>query len=107
MSFDVSVTLPFDNIHAPEEFISLDALREISQTAERAGFSAGAVTDHEAAVDGGPRRGGEDERALVHGGESGVGVGSRAAECHRAAAGFGERVVAADHAREFHPRRVR
>ena len=46
MSFDVSVTLPFDNIHAPEEFISLDALREISQTAERAGFSAGAVTDH-------------------------------------------------------------
>ena len=30
MPFDVSVTLPFDAIHAPEEFISLDAVRDIS-----------------------------------------------------------------------------
>lgn len=46
MAFDVSVTLPFDNIHAPDEFISLEAVRAISQAAEKAGFSAGAVTDH-------------------------------------------------------------
>ncbi len=46
MPFDVSVTLPFDNLHAPQEFVSLDAVRVIAQAAEQAGFSAGAVTDH-------------------------------------------------------------
>jgi probable F420-dependent oxidoreductase len=44
--FEVSVTLPFDHIGLPDEFISGDAVREIAQAAEKAGFSAGAVTDH-------------------------------------------------------------
>lgn len=46
MSLEVSVTLPFDQIQQAGEFDTLDAIREIAQAAERAGFSAGAVTDH-------------------------------------------------------------
>ncbi len=46
MRFPVSVSLPFDHIHLPEEFISMEAVTEICQTAEVAGFSAGCVTDH-------------------------------------------------------------
>ena len=46
MPFDVSVTLPFDNLHAADEFFSLDAVRDIAKAAEQANFSAGAVTDH-------------------------------------------------------------
>jgi probable F420-dependent oxidoreductase len=44
--FAVSVTLPFDQIDHPDEFISGDAVREIAQAADQAGFYAGAVTDH-------------------------------------------------------------
>jgi probable F420-dependent oxidoreductase len=46
MAFPVSVSLPFDHIDHPEEFISMDAVREICQTAEKVGFSSGCVTDH-------------------------------------------------------------
>ncbi len=44
----INVTLPFDHTFAPEEFINMDAVRDICQTAERAGFSGGNVTDHPA-----------------------------------------------------------
>ncbi len=46
MSFPVSVSLPFDHIQFPDEFISMAAVTEICQTAESAGFAAGCVTDH-------------------------------------------------------------
>ncbi|PLK26202.1 TIGR03619 family F420-dependent LLM class oxidoreductase [Novosphingobium sp. TH158] len=46
MSFPVSISLPFDHIDHPEEFISMEAVAEICRTAEAAGFSAGCVTDH-------------------------------------------------------------
>jgi probable F420-dependent oxidoreductase len=46
MSFPVNITFPFDNIHQPAEFISMDAVREISKAAEQAGFATGCVTDH-------------------------------------------------------------
>ncbi len=46
MTFPMSVNLPFDLIHQPDEFISMEAVTEISQTAEAAGFTSGAVTDH-------------------------------------------------------------
>jgi len=46
MPFTLSVTLPFDHIDRPDEFVTMDAVRDCSQAAERAGFYAGAVTDH-------------------------------------------------------------
>ena len=46
MAYPVSISLPFDHIHLPDEFISMAAVTEISQVAEAAGFSAGCVTDH-------------------------------------------------------------
>lgn len=46
MRYPVSITLPFDHIHLPDEFISMEAVIEVSQAAEAAGFSAGCVTDH-------------------------------------------------------------
>lgn len=46
MTFPLSTSLPFDHIHRPEEFLSLEAVREIAQAAERAGYAAGSVTDH-------------------------------------------------------------
>ena len=46
MTYPVSISLPFDHIHLPAEFISMEAVREISQVAEAAGFCAGCVTDH-------------------------------------------------------------
>ena len=46
MTYSVSISLPFDHIHLPQEFISMEAVTEISQVAEAAGFSAGCVTDH-------------------------------------------------------------
>ena len=46
MAYPVSISLPFDHIHLPDEFISMAAVTETSQTAEAAGFSAGCVTDH-------------------------------------------------------------
>ena len=42
----INVTLPFDNLELAEEFITPEAVVEISQTAERLGFYAGNVTDH-------------------------------------------------------------
>jgi probable F420-dependent oxidoreductase len=46
MTYPVSINLPFDNIAQPEEFISMAAVTEIGQTAEKAGFVAGCITDH-------------------------------------------------------------
>ncbi len=46
MTFPLSVSFPFDQIHAPQEFVTLDAVREIATAAEGAGFSSGCVTDH-------------------------------------------------------------
>ncbi|MFM6930704.1 MAG: TIGR03619 family F420-dependent LLM class oxidoreductase [Novosphingobium sp.] len=46
MTFPVSISLPFDHIQYPDEFISMEAVTQICQTAESAGFSAGCVTDH-------------------------------------------------------------
>lgn len=42
----INVTLPFDNTEHPEEFLTADAVREISQHVEKLGFYAGNVTDH-------------------------------------------------------------
>ncbi len=42
----INVTLPFDHTFAPQEFITMDAVTDICQTAERVGFSGGNVTDH-------------------------------------------------------------
>lgn len=46
MTHPVSISLPFDHIHLPDDFISMEAVTEICQAAEAAGFSAGCVTDH-------------------------------------------------------------
>lgn len=46
MSFSVSVLLPFDHIHLPQEFLSLDAVRQVARAVEEAGFTSGCVTDH-------------------------------------------------------------
>lgn len=42
----INAILPFDRIDAPQEFLHMDAVAEIGQTLERAGFSGGNVTDH-------------------------------------------------------------
>ncbi|MFT3930142.1 MAG: LLM class F420-dependent oxidoreductase [Spongiibacteraceae bacterium] len=42
----LNVTLPFDHTFAPQEFITMEAVAEIAQTVERAGFNGGNVTDH-------------------------------------------------------------
>jgi probable F420-dependent oxidoreductase len=42
----INVTLPFDQIENPEEFLRPEAVVEVAQTAERAGFYGGNVTDH-------------------------------------------------------------
>lgn len=41
-----NVPLPFDQHGEGDEFLTMDAVREIGGAAERAGFSAGLVTDH-------------------------------------------------------------
>lgn len=46
MAFTLSVSFPFDHVHLPDEFCTMEAVRECAQTAEKAGFHAGAVTDH-------------------------------------------------------------
>lgn len=46
MSFTLSVNLPFDRIELPEEFVSMEAVRECTAAAEAAGFTSGTVTDH-------------------------------------------------------------
>jgi probable F420-dependent oxidoreductase len=42
----INVTLPFDQIEPPEEFMQPDAVREIGAVLERAGFAGCNVTDH-------------------------------------------------------------
>jgi probable F420-dependent oxidoreductase len=42
----INVTLPFDQLEHPEEFIQPDAVREIGAALERAGFAGCNVTDH-------------------------------------------------------------
>lgn len=42
----INVTLPFDQIEIPAEFLLPEAVVEVAQTAERAGFYGGNVTDH-------------------------------------------------------------
>jgi probable F420-dependent oxidoreductase len=42
----INVTLPFDNIETPREFLSPEAVSEVAALAERVGFDGGNVTDH-------------------------------------------------------------
>lgn len=42
----INVTMPFDRIEKSDDFLSMDAVREISQLAEQLGFSGACVTDH-------------------------------------------------------------
>ena len=42
----INVTLPFDNIDNPNEFLALEAVTQIGAVLERAGFDGGNVTDH-------------------------------------------------------------
>lgn len=42
----INAPLPFDNIDAPGEFMTADAVADIGKTLETAGFHAGLVTDH-------------------------------------------------------------
>jgi probable F420-dependent oxidoreductase len=42
----INVTLPFDQIENPAEFLRPEAVVEVAQTAERVGFYGGNVTDH-------------------------------------------------------------
>jgi probable F420-dependent oxidoreductase len=42
----INATLPFDHTFAPQEFVTMEAVTEISQLVERVGFSGGNVTDH-------------------------------------------------------------
>lgn len=46
MSYPISVSLPFDHIDRPDEFLTLEAVREVAASAEQAGFWSGCVTDH-------------------------------------------------------------
>jgi probable F420-dependent oxidoreductase len=42
----INVPLPFDHTEDPTQFLSMDAVREVGQAIERAGFYAACVTDH-------------------------------------------------------------
>jgi probable F420-dependent oxidoreductase len=42
----INVTLPFDNIESPQEFLTLEAVTQIGAVLERSGFDGGNVTDH-------------------------------------------------------------
>jgi probable F420-dependent oxidoreductase len=44
----LNAILPFDHIDKPDEFTTLDAVREVGAVIERAGFAGGNVTDHPA-----------------------------------------------------------
>jgi probable F420-dependent oxidoreductase len=46
MDMKVNVTLPFDNIANPAEFLQPEAVSQIGAVLERAGFNGGNVTDH-------------------------------------------------------------
>lgn len=48
MTFSVSIGMPFDHVHLPAEFGTMEALKDIAATAEQAGFTSAAVTDHPA-----------------------------------------------------------
>jgi probable F420-dependent oxidoreductase len=41
-----NVELPFDHIDKPQEFLTMDAVREVGAAVERAGFAGANVTDH-------------------------------------------------------------
>ncbi|GAC1579317.1 MAG: LLM class F420-dependent oxidoreductase [Novosphingobium sp.] len=43
---EVNIPLPFDRHDAGDEFATMDAVRDVGAAVERAGFSAGLVTDH-------------------------------------------------------------
>jgi len=42
----INVSLPFDRIESPDEFLRAEAIAEVARAAERAGFNAGCDTDH-------------------------------------------------------------
>src|ERR1700752_1222853 len=42
----INVTLPFDNIEKPQEFLTPEAVKQVGSVLERAGFNGGNVTDH-------------------------------------------------------------
>jgi probable F420-dependent oxidoreductase len=42
----INAPLPFDNVDAVDEFMTVDAVRDVGRALERAGFNAGLVTDH-------------------------------------------------------------
>lgn len=42
----INITLPFDHIETPEEFLTPEAIVEVAQHIERLGFDGGNVTDH-------------------------------------------------------------
>ena len=42
----INVPLPFDQIEPADAFTTMEAVREVGQAVERAGFNAGLVTDH-------------------------------------------------------------
>ena len=42
----INVSLPFDRIQYPDEFLGAEAIAEVAKTAERVGFNAGCDTDH-------------------------------------------------------------
>ena len=58
MSLHYAIELPTMHVHRPEEFLNADAIAELAQTAEDAGFAACYVTDHPAG----------DAKWLDHGG---------------------------------------
>src|SRR5271167_1829232 len=42
----INIPLPFDRTKDPEQFLTMDAVREVGAAIERAGFHAALVTDH-------------------------------------------------------------
>ncbi len=42
----INIPLPFDRTEDPDQFLSMDAVKEVGAAVERAGFYAGLVTDH-------------------------------------------------------------
>jgi probable F420-dependent oxidoreductase len=42
----INIPLPFDRTEDPEQFLSMDAVKQVGAAIERAGFYAGLVTDH-------------------------------------------------------------
>lgn len=45
---EINVTLPFDSIESPEEFLHPEAVMEIAELLEELGYDGGNVTDHPA-----------------------------------------------------------